>query len=408
MSSSTGKTSPCLSHTAVLSFSKPTFASSDVTVTGVSRVMERFMSSSKSTAKVMSLVMLAGGLTRSAFCSNRTAPVDASVAIAPLYEDAEAACAWTAAAAAAIHAARIRSFRAITGGNRGTESRQHRVSSRPQRSCRRRLLQRQLPQPELRILLQEIAQGPVVGEKGHRLVELVRAKAHSRRHDQARWVPEGRMGLDPAKEGPRCLFKARLRAVLAFQPVLHDLELQRADGREKGRPRGSRPGGQRLDDALLQELLQARPEFLGVGRIGVRYEGEHLRREPRDLVEQDRAVLRQRVPDPEGVVAHETDDVAGPRLVHRLAVLPEELVRGGQAHGPARLRVQDRHVAVKFARADAQEGDPVAVPDRKSTRLNSSHRCISYAVFCLKKKKHKSTPMRSHPSMLCHPHSSIA
>src|SRR5437762_5816123 len=26
-----------------------------------------------------------------------------------------------------------------------------------------------------------------------------------------------------------------------------------------------------------------------------------------------------------------------------------------------------------------------AVADRKSTRLNSSHRCISYAVFCLKK-----------------------
>src|SRR5437763_5357732 len=27
--------------------------------------------------------------------------------------------------------------------------------------------------------------------------------------------------------------------------------------------------------------------------------------------------------------------------------------------------------------------------DRKSTRLNSSHRCISYAVFCLKKKNRK-------------------
>src|SRR5437867_8751688 len=27
--------------------------------------------------------------------------------------------------------------------------------------------------------------------------------------------------------------------------------------------------------------------------------------------------------------------------------------------------------------------------DRKSTRLNSSHRTISYAVFCLKKKKHE-------------------
>src|SRR5437763_7608549 len=28
---------------------------------------------------------------------------------------------------------------------------------------------------------------------------------------------------------------------------------------------------------------------------------------------------------------------------------------------------------------------------QKSTRLNSSHRCISYAVFCLKKKKHAIT-----------------
>src|SRR5258708_31443789 len=28
--------------------------------------------------------------------------------------------------------------------------------------------------------------------------------------------------------------------------------------------------------------------------------------------------------------------------------------------------------------------------DRKSTRLNSSHQIISYAVFCLKKKKHTS------------------
>src|SRR5258707_13765559 len=30
-------------------------------------------------------------------------------------------------------------------------------------------------------------------------------------------------------------------------------------------------------------------------------------------------------------------------------------------------------------------------PDRKSTRLNSSHANISYAVFCLKKKKKKET-----------------
>src|SRR5699024_11882127 len=33
--------------------------------------------------------------------------------------------------------------------------------------------------------------------------------------------------------------------------------------------------------------------------------------------------------------------------------------------------------------------------DRKSTRLNSSHVSISYAVFCLKKKKRNETPLKS-------------
>src|SRR5438477_8106329 len=35
----------------------------------------------------------------------------------------------------------------------------------------------------------------------------------------------------------------------------------------------------------------------------------------------------------------------------------------------------------------APPGEPVRKLDRKSTRLNSSHMSISYAVFCLKKKK---------------------
>src|SRR5690242_21033363 len=45
-------------------------------------------------------------------------------------------------------------------------------------------------------------------------------------------------------------------------------------------------------------------------------------------------------------------------------------------------------------RDDGQLGEPRApewyyARDRKSTRLNSSHMSISYAVFCLKKKKKK-------------------
>src|SRR5207249_8118659 len=35
--------------------------------------------------------------------------------------------------------------------------------------------------------------------------------------------------------------------------------------------------------------------------------------------------------------------------------------------------------------------EPLATQDRKSTRLNSSHVSISYAVFCLKKKKNEKT-----------------
>src|SRR5258708_19393941 len=35
--------------------------------------------------------------------------------------------------------------------------------------------------------------------------------------------------------------------------------------------------------------------------------------------------------------------------------------------------------------------------DRKSTRLNSSHQIISYAVFCLKKKKHHKQPSFATP-----------
>src|SRR2546426_2400839 len=38
--------------------------------------------------------------------------------------------------------------------------------------------------------------------------------------------------------------------------------------------------------------------------------------------------------------------------------------------------------------------------DRKSTRLNSSHLVISYAVFCLKKKKKKVDEILHHPRLI--------
>src|SRR5207248_11560077 len=55
-------------------------------------------------------------------------------------------------------------------------------------------------------------------------------------------------------------------------------------------------------------------------------------------------------------------------------------------NGSARVLQRDRRPHSIAARIRCH-GAPVAFGDRKSTRLNSSHRTISYAVFCLKKKK---------------------
>src|SRR2546421_6252203 len=49
---------------------------------------------------------------------------------------------------------------------------------------------------------------------------------------------------------------------------------------------------------------------------------------------------------------------------------------------------------------DARQPDEDVVRDRKSTRLNSSHDQISYAVFCLKKKKTTSRKRQTRSSRL--------
>src|SRR5256885_13232662 len=49
-----------------------------------------------------------------------------------------------------------------------------------------------------------------------------------------------------------------------------------------------------------------------------------------------------------------------------------------------------------------QAGQQLLAPDRKSTRLNSSHLVISYAVFCLKKKKTNPTEAPSATSTADH------
>src|SRR3712207_7631478 len=80
---------------------------------------------------------------------------------------------------------------------------------------------------------------------------------------------------------------------------------------------------------------------------------------------------------------HDALPIFGARRAQRAAA-DRGLPPAGSAAGPGRPGADRRRPRV----ADAPgAGDAGPCPDRKSTRLNSSHANISYAVFCLKKKK---------------------
>src|SRR3989442_10924435 len=102
------------------------------------------------------------------------------------------------------------------------------------------------------------------------------------------------------------------------------------------------------------------------------------------------------------------------------ASLPEALALRAADLGYRALAITDHdglHGAMEFAQACAAAGVQPIVGveltlahglvderrDRKSTRLNSSHVRISYAVFCLKKKKKTKTPDSARKTPLCDP-----
>src|SRR5690606_42136780 len=76
--------------------------------------------------------------------------------------------------------------------------------------------------------------------------------------------------------------------------------------------------------------------------------------------------------------------VRGQLVGARLGPAPRRVLVGLVAdHTPPRVRRQ------RGRRARPADPDLAVAEDRKSTRLNSSHVKISYAVFCLKKKNDK-------------------
>src|SRR5256885_9154734 len=79
-----------------------------------------------------------------------------------------------------------------------------------------------------------------------------------------------------------------------------------------------------------------------------------------------------------------------------ISFLDPHQVHGGSNHAAILTRVRHRHALVNAAQPEPprrrQSVSVADTRDRKSTRLNSSHLVISYAVFCLKKKTCSHSP----------------
>src|SRR5256886_7244817 len=126
------------------------------------------------------------------------------------------------------------------------------------------------------------------------------------------------------------------------------------------------------------------------------------------MIRQERAEMRRRTDGPHPGAATAMGDAEGLVQVQMTYVGAD--IRGAdQAY--LRVHVRAVHVdlpamrvddlayladgrlehAVRRRIGDHERREGVLMLDRKSTRLNSSHSQISYAVFCLKKKKQKTT-----------------
>src|SRR2546422_363879 len=86
------------------------------------------------------------------------------------------------------------------------------------------------------------------------------------------------------------------------------------------------------------------------------------------------------------------EGISGDELLPTPLRLRKEIERLTETVQDLRSEAEVRAVVKGLNRRIAEwrripDGPPVYVRDRKSTRLNSSHGYISYAVFCLKKKK---------------------
>src|SRR5690625_809821 len=143
--------------------------------------------------------------------------------------------------------------------------------------------------------------------------------------------------------------------------------------RTKERPRGiSLP---LLQQADLPEGIAARASGQAVERARPCERGQHVDAE-RHAVVQIEDILKR-------TIEPRMDDSSG-IFLFQIANRCQRLADGEPAAGSFDIKPHARPVDARQQNLDAVP--PRFLLDRKSTRLNSSHVAISYAVFCLKKK----------------------
>src|SRR5256885_4939898 len=154
----------------------------------------------------------------------------------------------------------------------------------------------------------------------------------------------------------------------------------------------------------LDEGLQRQHRAEGVGHVRHRHQARARAEEFQELLQLQLAaavdrrhlegaagLLAQHLPgDDVGVMLERADEdlVAGPQARAAPGLRDEVDRLGGAAHKNDLARTAGvDETPYALARALVRGGSRLTERDRKSTRLNSSHLVISYAVFCLKKKK---------------------
>src|SRR2546422_6811961 len=124
-------------------------------------------------------------------------------------------------------------------------------------------------------------------------------------------------------------------------------------------------------------------------KVGMAHRVKHYPSQLSGGQQQRVAVARALAGEPSILLADEPTGNLDSKNGESVMGLLRELHRGGATicmvtHDPRYARFADRSIHLF-------DGRIVEERDRKSTRLNSSHGYISYAVFCLKKKKKKNT-----------------